>query len=345
MNITRILSAVILCLVLYSATMTTFFDEWKQRRKKSEENVSVPQKNFNQKLQLAAGLVFCILLLFLMVTNYKLLAILLVIPSIFVYFVVFLSSTGTVGSLAMSKGDSPLTKDENGSLILIGLYLGFVGLLRSNMLDVEYSSNVSIARCLFIALEYSIYMFLIGALLIRPLKDCALAICKFAHKIRNKYITVAKYIADKVTPRKRRLVLSQIVLLKQKKTAKWFQHLLAHSLLFTIPIDIVGYLIQYTFILTVWLPITSVLILSLMVGRYLLKIMRWITNLSTRRVTVLSFRIAILAAMLTVVFLNRYEYIKTSEATTSILEFVASVIIIPIIFEWVHAAISIDKEQ
>ncbi|OUP55922.1 hypothetical protein B5F14_10015 [Faecalitalea cylindroides] len=68
------------------------------------------------------------------------------------------------------------------------------------------------------------------------------------------------------------------------------------------------------------------------------KIAKWISQLSDRRIVAMSFRIAIILALVITVITNRYQpFLQKNVESTSVLEFVASSIIIPVIFEWIYS--------
>ena len=63
-----------------------------------------------------------------------------------------------------------------------------------------------------------------------------------------------------------------------------------------------------------------------------------ILGMSDKHIVAISFRIALIAAFVFTVILNRYEpFLKLDEASTGVLEFLASTVIIPIIFEWIYS--------
>ena len=61
-------------------------------------------------------------------------------------------------------------------------------------------------------------------------------------------------------------------------------------------------------------------------------------ELTNKRMIAICFRIAIILALVCTGVINRYQPIfRNEEATTAILEFVASAIIIPIVFDWISS--------
>lgn len=75
-----------------------------------------------------------------------------------------------------------------------------------------------------------------------------------------------------------------------------------------------------------------------MIKKTLNSFSNWLSELSDKRIVAISFRIALILALICIVVLNRYQPIfRMQEANTSIFEFVASAIIIPIVFEWINS--------
>ncbi len=64
----------------------------------------------------------------------------------------------------------------------------------------------------------------------------------------------------------------------------------------------------------------------------------WILDISDRKLVGISFRMAIISALVIMVVSDRYKPIFTLyEESTAILEFLASAIIIPVTFEWINS--------
>lgn len=81
-----------------------------------------------------------------------------------------------------------------------------------------------------------------------------------------------------------------------------------------------------------------IFVLARIIKKTLNRISNWILGLSDKRIVAISFRIGIILALSFVVILNRYQPIfKIRDANTAILEFVASAIIIPVVFEWISS--------
>lgn len=83
--------------------------------------------------------------------------------------------------------------------------------------------------------------------------------------------------------------------------------------------------------------ISLVAILLRQIASAINSLLVWISNLSDKNVVSLSFRAALIVSLACVVILNRYHPIfREYERTTAVFEFIASSIIIPVIFEWIY---------
>ena len=75
-----------------------------------------------------------------------------------------------------------------------------------------------------------------------------------------------------------------------------------------------------------------------MVKQTIGRVVTWINNLSDRRLVAVSFRVALIVTLVATVIINRYTPIfREYEPSTEGLEFVASTILIPVIFEWISS--------
>jgi len=93
--------------------------------------------------------------------------------------------------------------------------------------------------------------------------------------------------------------------------------------MFSIMIAVVGYLV----------------IIYRLVSKAIKKVIHYIVDLSGKKIIAISFRVAIIAALVITVIANRYEtFVEDIENSTAVLEFVASSIVIPVVFEWINSS-------
>lgn len=74
------------------------------------------------------------------------------------------------------------------------------------------------------------------------------------------------------------------------------------------------------------------------VKRAIVALVSWGLKLSDKHIVAVSFRLALIFALVSIVVLNRYQPVfKEYEESTAVFEFLASSIIIPIVFEWIYS--------
>ncbi len=130
------------------------------------------------------------------------------------------------------------------------------------------------------------------------------------------------------------LILQWETIGKMKLSIHWIRYLLLPiTFVLDTIIMFVNAMISY-----ISSSIGYIFVLARMVKKTLNRISNGILGLSDKRVVVVSFRIALIMALLCIVILNRYQPIfKMEDASTGVLEFVASAIIIPVVFEWINS--------
>ena len=338
MIISGVLSLTIIGLVLYGWIASSISDR-KERNAKEESSKPEVKRDLSSILRLIAGLIFCGLLLYLARTKLEIFAAILLIPTVVMYAFVTISASQTVGSLAMSKGYTPLTKDENSSLLFIGFLVGIFGLGRAANWSATIDNEKTLIQSAVFAIEFSVYFFMVGTLIIRPVKDVAKLVIVIADKLKKPYKNGIILIRDRIILNKTSEAYSQKVICHQKRAKNLGKYLWATLLVFTVPIDTLIYFLQWIAFWTVWLTLFCFAAIVGILGKFCLGIIRWIINLSSRHVIVISFRAAIITALLLLVYLNEYGVFRTSPETTSVIEFIASVLIIPVVFEWIHSVL------
>lgn len=342
MIISVVLSLTILGLVLYGLIASSISGR-KERKAKEESNKQGAKRDLSSILRLIGGLLFCGILFYLARTKLEIFAAILLIPIVVMYALVTISASQTVGSLAMSKGHMPLTKNENSSLLFIGFLVGIIGLGRAANWSVTIDNEKTLVQSAVFVIEFSVYFFMVGTLIIRPVKDLAKLVIFIVDKLKKPYKTAAIYIRERIIVNKTRDAYSQEVLCRHKGAESWKKYIWAAFLVFSIPIDILIYFLQCVVFFAVWLTLFCFVAIVGILGKFCLGIVRWIVNLSSRHVIVISFRVAIITALLLLIYLNEYGIFRTSPETTSVIEFIASVLIIPVVFEWIHSALMLQN--
>ena len=182
-----------------------------------------------------------------------------------------------------------------------------------------------------------LYVFLTCALLPTPL-FCFSRLIISAHGAIRKKVQLGRtsdFFIDRI---ERPISVKPLLILAIDKTA--YRHMVLRIAVWCVsPIlfiaDVVLFITRmlWSFLLT---SIGYILLLLRMIKRTVGKMIVWINHLSDRHVVVISFRVALIAALTITVIRNRYEpLLKEYEASTGTLEFIASAILIPVIFEWI----------
>lgn len=342
MNVTCFLSVILLCLVLYVAVRDFVVN---RKRSDGSKNIKSVREDFASldlphKIEFISKPIFLALFLYLYFAHFSFFVVVMSIPSLIAYTLVFVLTLATTWKVIKSGERTQLTPLESNSLAFLGMILGFVGIARSVNFDMMYAENtVPIMHVFLLAIEYSAYLFFIASLAFLLITDCSRALIWCAARLSTKFHSCEERIRRNAFPHTRKCGCS--VKLKAAFCAKrkWTRWLYVLPMLLTFTLDVFGYLAQYIFILVFSFPLFCLTELFRLICSFVLTIARCLCALSNRRITVIAFRLSIAAAMLLIVIMNRFGLITTTEATTSLLEFVASVLIIPIVLGWLQEAL------
>lgn len=176
-----------------------------------------------------------------------------------------------------------------------------------------------------------------------PITDCCKALKWCASKCSKIFHTLRTYVRRKVVPRTRKCEHSVKHAREFQTKSRWRKWLCILPMLLTFALDALAYLIQYMLIIGFWIPAFCLVEATRLIWSSILRVARRLCAFSNRRITVIAFRLSIIVAMFLVVIMNRFGYITTTDATTSVLEFVASVLIIPIVLGWIQEALPDNK--
>ncbi len=239
------------------------------------------------------------------------------------------------------KGVDALSKRETDAIIMLTTALMMFNLYKVPQRLVELSMKipneiVSDWVTLFVLiLMITLISFLIGVLLILPFK----AIVRLVKWIKSKNINRRiSTLADKYKALQRMIVWDDFLSVRLiewtlKKTS--FMRIFWIILIITIPMDVCIKMVLFCFgTLSVMVEYPFIIIRR--VGKTIARIVRWLSGISDRKVINIIFRIAFVISISLVVIVNRYDsFLHNIGAGTGILEFIASAIVIPMIFAWV----------
>lgn len=161
------------------------------------------------------------------------------------------------------------------------------------------------------------------------------------YKIRKIGSAINKFVEDAVVTK----TISSSVIQYSFKTRFFFKIILWITVIPVMLFDIIRIIISIITKLFVSIFWYAFIIIK-QVLNLLKKIVLWLTNLESRNVVAISFRVAMILALGLTVIINRYEpFLRNYEESSAILEFVSSSVIIPIIFEWIISYEKNSKEN
>lgn len=188
----------------------------------------------------------------------------------------------------------------------------------------------------FYVISIFICVFFCCALLINPLKmivKISKNACRHVSfdKINEVFVRLGKYANSQINSE-----ICSIKMLEYSFNQKNFQKfLLWLAIVPTLAYDFVKIILDFMLKLFASLIWQTLLIIK-QIFNMVVKFITWLTSLKGRSVVAVSFRVAIILALSFSVIINKYQpYLRNYEESSSILEFISSSIIIPIIFEWI----------
>lgn len=239
--------------------------------------------------------------------------------------------------LLFAKGTSPLDNDEHYSLFI------FILPAISIMQKIEFSQVYAIANTsgsqavkaiLFLFILYLLSSIVIFSLIIYPSTFWATVILKFKSRISCAFYIAKECLAKKLSiPNEYYPLYKQFLSLyriKQKHPAS------VTAFPIYIALDLLCYMLLYSFQVFVVLPLAIAVYILSICNSILLFVSQKVAKLSPRRALFFAFRCSIVVAATLVVITVRVLSEGQSDTIASIVEFIASVIVIPVVFQWIQ---------
>lgn len=251
----------------------------------------------------------------------------------------------TVENIIKSRDATKLNFEEKISIVLLSYVLMWVQLfdLPKYILNIVPTCCNDIWTDLIIGGMYLIvfflYIFTIFAMLSIPL----FFVIKIFIKI-NEIIPVKEsikqcgnYFVDRVEKPiiRPRILIGTINLIIQKKIG--IKIILTCIIPIILTIESIRSLFLFAWSMCVYI-ISYLIKIDRFLSKQIIKLFNWILGLSDRKLVGISFRMAIIVAFVILVASNQYETIFQLNGSSSTLEFLASAIIIPVIFEWIYSS-------
>lgn len=278
-------------------------------------------------------------------TKYKWIIVFLSIPVGLQYLTGTCIAIGTLGNVVRSNDDGCLSNQERNAIQVIAYVVFLLDIINPYERLLEYieqfSSNmVSDALTVLIFVFFSfIYTFLIIVLISTPL-FCGIHLLK----IIGKYLPLKeklKRIGDYFVKHFDNKVENKPYLIRVIKYIQRLRCRVKLLLYFLLPVvylfDIIK-MCMLTLLSMIQSSIGYIVILFRIIKNATKAILLWLLKLSDRHIVAVSFRLALIFALVSIVILNRYQPIfKEYEKSTAVFEFLASSIIIPTVFEWIYS--------
>ena len=346
MNVTGFLATTLLCLVIYIAVRDSRASRKKKDQSKKRKSIRkyFTSLDLSRKIEFISKLIFAGLFLYIYFAYFPIVIAILSIPGIIIYVLILILTVATIWKVVKSSGRTQLEPLETNSLAFLGLILSFVGIARSAKFNAIYlDGTASIGNIAMLAVEYSAYLFFIFSLAFLLISDCCRLLISCGSKLSIKFHTIRNHVRKNAFPRTREWGLSVKLVMAYRAKSRWTKWLSILPMPLAFVLDVLAYFFQYICIIVFWIPLFCLIESLRLICSFILAIARRLCAFSNRRITVISFRLSIAVAMLLIVVMNRFGYITTTDATTSVLEFVASVLIIPIVLGWIQEALPNNK--
>ena len=340
----------ILCVVFIFNFFATMFIVW-PKSKDSFGNQSSEKIVWTWKDSLWLGVMFIsvvalILCSFYLSINYKIKVFLWIIllSGYVIQIARTLSCVGIVSAAISKEAKGNLNKIEHEAILMstvIPIYLFSYGIAEkvysyaTTYPQTIYSDWMTI---LFYVLAISILAFFISVLAISPINLLLKGISKLLLYVPKKRIY--KYIGklqELINGNFNRRTFCSALIEHSMQLHIVLRTILWILLIPAIILDIIKDVLQLIALLIASIVWYILLIFSLTFS-VLGKIGTFFMSLSDRNILAICFRVAIIVGLGCTVILNRYEpFLHNEQESTAILEFISSVIIIPIVFEWISS--------
>lgn len=341
----------VFCVLFPISKIISIFLDLSRKDENSASKVKESKTKPESAIQNSETIIACVILIIGIIAaslEYKKLAWLFITATVitFIYHIAGIyMSIGIIGRVVLSEKADRLSSQEHWAIETIA-YVLFI-LDQSKMPNkamnlVASLENAIVSDCLYITL-YMLFLFLYIFLTCSSLPALLTVFSKLLTKTnillrgKTKLFKVGRFFMKWNDS----LVVKRPLVLKVIEATKSWYIIWRFAVFIILPI---------TFVLDVSCILFKMLRLFLfkfiglcfsllkMVKQTIGRVVTWINNLSDRRLVAVSFRVALIVTLVATVIINRYTPIfREYEPSTEGLEFVASTILIPVIFEWISS--------
>lgn len=286
-----------------------------------------------------------------LLNHFRILTIIILVVFILKQTANIVTSAEIVGTIIAGKSKGNLNRNEHSAILFLTMPVLYIFNYDIPQKIYSLASGYPNTVCsdwmmiILYVLTISVSTFLICSLSINPLKLICCLIFKVAsaphfqkvkqyvNKLRNhlsEEMNTKTYLADlilriKLSPLPRKFLLFILVILAA------FLDIMQTVLFFIV------YIAEFA----IWFLILIIRPIFVLLG----KLGNFVISLFDSSVVAISFRVAVIFGLGCTVIINRYTpFLHNQEASTAVLEFVSSVLIIPIILEWISSYNKAEKE-
>lgn len=273
---------------------------------------------------------------------------LLFIPLLFWYFTNRLVSSSIaihiLSNVICSNDNSTLSATEKIAIQVVACFVWLLSILNPyktiRNYIVEYPNPIvsdGLMSLLLVGVSF-LYVFLTMVLIFTSISYTVKLIDNLKHLPMGRQIQkIDEYFVNKVDLK----IKCNLLLFCIADYIRKSRHPAKYLLYFLVPMVYIVDMLRFVLVLMLYelrSAIGYIFIFLHMISSIIRMIFKRFLKLSDRHIVVVSFRIAIIFALVSIVILNRYQPVfKEYEASTAVFEFLASSIIIPVAFEWIYA--------
>ncbi len=341
----------VLVFVLYYSIWSFFDKSWDDSPPK-KESVPLSSAAKYSNARVVVGCVFFIaLLLYAFFFKETILTYLLLIGTRIAYVIGAYFSIKTIINIVLSpKRGTTGFHEKYAVLTITNLITLFVKIEKLEILFAwmkSFLNNASfeVLRIVVMSFACFFYVFFICVLLIIPgiviWNNLGKLVQRLSAKLSTFYRRVVKSTKPFESEQKSLLFPVLNKLTSRFRNRQYLRMLfLGISIPFAILFDFAWTCLKIAFFAIIVTPFKGALILIKLLKDSFLKMCALIGSQSDKMIIAFSFRLSIIVALVFIVVLNRYNGLfsnTNSDQNTAVLEFIASSIIIPVVFDWIYS--------
>lgn len=347
-------------ILLINMIMSPFISWLKPKDTQQKSSEDKKQWTWKDTIWVIIMMASCLLLLYFlhMFSSYFYVKIIYAIILIFAYALQLsnvLPSTKLVGAIVSGKSKGNLNRNEYWAIIalaVLALNIFVYGVSGKIFTFIATYSNLILSDWMMIAfyiLSISVFVFLICSLAITPVKfllrvSSKVYSCLLCGKIKSYINKPISKLRAFITGNFSMKTCAASIIEYSLQERSVFKPLLWVLVVPAVAVDIIRNIFMLSCQIIAFIVWCGILIFK-QICEIANKIRAWIISLSDSSVIAISFRVAIILGFGGTVVLNNYQpFLHNQEQSGVVLEFISSVLIIPVILEWFLSRKRVKKE-